>query len=97
MLPNFLYMVIRAQVPLSSSMLSPTSSVPALLCQPVVEKLTRSNHPMWKAQVLTTLQGAQMAGYLDGSVKAPEEFLPHDKNEDTKRNPEYVQWHAHDQ
>jgi hypothetical protein len=38
-----------------------------------------------------------MAGYLDGSIKVSEEFLPYNKNEDPKHNLEYVQWHAHDQ
>jgi hypothetical protein len=91
-------MVIRAQVPLSSSMASSSSSsVPALLSQAVAEKLTRSNYSMWNAQVLVTLRGAQMAGYLDGSIKVSEEFLPYNKNEDPKHNLEYVQWHAHDQ
>jgi hypothetical protein len=63
----------------------------------VVEKVTRSNHSLWNAQVLAYLRGAQMAGSLDGSIKASEEFLPHNKNEDPKHNPKYVQWHAHDQ
>jgi hypothetical protein len=71
---------------------SSSTTVAALLSQPVAEKLTRSNHTIWKAQVLATLRGAQMAGYLDGTIKEPEEFLPHDKDAEVKENPEYIQW-----
>jgi hypothetical protein len=35
----------------------------------LTEKLTRSNYPLWRAQVLAVLRGVQMAGYLDGSVE----------------------------
>ncbi|WVZ97946.1 hypothetical protein U9M48_043442 [Paspalum notatum var. saurae] len=38
---------------------------------PVNEKLARNNFPLWKAQVLAVLRGAQMAGFLDGTNKAP--------------------------
>jgi hypothetical protein len=34
-----------------------SSTIAALLTQPVAEKLTRNNHAMWKAQVLATLRG----------------------------------------
>jgi hypothetical protein len=35
------------------------------------EKLSHSNHVLWKAQVLAVLRGAQLTGLLDGTNKAP--------------------------
>nr|AAP53968.1 retrotransposon protein, putative, Ty1-copia subclass [Oryza sativa Japonica Group] len=50
-----------------------TSSLvaPSLHGQAVTEKLTKANHVLWKAQVLATLRGAQMAGFLDRSIQPP--------------------------
>jgi hypothetical protein len=36
----------------------------------VSEKLTRDNYMLWKAQVLPTVRGAQLMGYLDGTLGA---------------------------
>jgi electron transfer flavoprotein alpha subunit len=41
----------------------------------VSEKLTRNNHVLWRAQVLVVLRGAQLAGFLDGTTKAPAEKI----------------------
>jgi hypothetical protein len=35
---------------------------------PMTEKLTRTNHPLWKAQVVSALRVAQLAGYINASV-----------------------------
>lgn len=51
---------------------SSSSSVPSTLSlNPVSEKLSRNNFPLSKAQILATLRGAQLAGYLDGSIEKP--------------------------
>jgi hypothetical protein len=42
---------------------------------PVSEKLTRNNHVLWRAQVLAVLRGAQLAGFLVGTTKAPAEKI----------------------
>jgi hypothetical protein len=45
----------------------------AITLMPVSEKLKRNNHTLWRAQVLAVLWGAQLAGFLDGTSKAPAE------------------------
>jgi hypothetical protein len=42
---------------------------------PVREKLSWGNHVLWKAQVLATLRGAQLAGFLDEMNKASAEKI----------------------
>jgi hypothetical protein len=46
----------------TSSLASMTISL-----MPVSEKLVRTNHTLWKAQVLAM----QLAGFLDRTIKAP--------------------------
>jgi hypothetical protein len=55
---------------------------------------------IWKTQAMPAIRGAQLAGYLDGSIKAPEvELITKD---DTGKelnipNPAYARWIAEDQ
>jgi hypothetical protein len=35
-------------------------------------KLTRENFLLWQTHVLPEIYGAQLFGYLDGSIEAPE-------------------------
>jgi hypothetical protein len=60
-------MVIGAQTPLAMS----NSSSPLSLGQPIYEKLTCDNFILWKAQVVPIVRGAQLFGYLDGTVIEP--------------------------
>jgi hypothetical protein len=46
--------------------------------QPIAEKLTRSNFPVWKALVLSALRGAQLSKFLEGEVEAPAKILSTD-------------------
>lgn len=83
-------------------MASSSSSIPsALHGQSVSEKLTKSNFVLWKAQVLATLHDAQMAGFLDGSNKAPEAtiVITKDDGKTTEKvaNPALAQWVAQEQ
>jgi hypothetical protein len=82
----------------SSSAASAAISLGFLL---VTEKLSRNNHQMWKAQVLSALRGAQVASYIDPVVQPPPLFLPlkDDKKEEEPpiANPEFAQWVAKDQ
>jgi hypothetical protein len=71
---------------------------------PVSEKLTRNNHRLWRAQVLAVLRGAQLAGFLDGTNKAPAEKVQivkkSGKGEDEAEeasNPALDLWKAHEQ
>lgn len=83
-----------------------TSSLaaPSLHGQAVTEKLTKANHVLWKAQVLATLRGAQMAGFLDRSIQPPPTIIilatkDKDGKETTKKvaNPVLLQWQAQEQ
>jgi hypothetical protein len=41
----------------------------------VTEKLTRDNFLLWQAQILPDIRGAQLYGFLDGSIPAPDKEL----------------------
>jgi len=59
---------------------------------PVTERLTKTNYPLWKLQVLPALHGAQLIGYVDGTVQAPAVEIDDDKEKKKVPNPAYVQW-----
>jgi hypothetical protein len=89
----------------SSSLTTPTNS---LLTHPVTEKLTKSNHALWHAQVRPAIRGAKLLGFLTGETKAPPATLPK-KGTDGKDlkdthgkiieepNPSFDDWDATDQ
>jgi hypothetical protein len=58
------FMVIRAMVCSSSTPSNP------LLAQPT-EKLAKTNHALWFAQVCTIIRGAKLLSYLTGDSRAP--------------------------
>jgi hypothetical protein len=65
----------------------------------VTEKLSRTNHAMWRAQVLAAVRGARLEGHLNGSTPAP--IVEVDgKGPDGKDakvpNPAYEDWFAKD-
>jgi hypothetical protein len=66
----------------------------------VTEKLSRTNHAMWKAQVLATVRGFRLEGHLTGATPAPAMEID-DKDpagKDAKvPNPAYEDWFAKDQ
>jgi hypothetical protein len=84
----------------SSSALSAALSLTTFL-PPVLEKLSRSNHQSWKAQVLVAVRGAQLANWLDANAAPPEKFLPKKKPDDGDEvpvvNPDHGTWVAKDQ
>jgi hypothetical protein len=53
-------------------MAASASNSTTISLMPVSEKLIRTNHTVWKAQVLAVLRGAQLTGFLDGTIKASE-------------------------
>lgn len=81
----------------ASSSLAPAGASPFGV--PVTEKLGKNNYLLWKAQVLPAVRGAQMFGYLDGTVVIPpQEVNVKDGDKIAKGpNPEYAQWVAADQ
>jgi hypothetical protein len=72
----------------------------SLLNITISEKLTRENVVLWQTQVLPEIYGAQLYGYLDGSIEAPEkETTVKDKDgvEVTISYPDYARWVVQDQ
>jgi hypothetical protein len=71
---------------------------------PVTEKLTRGNYAMWHAQVSSTINGAQLAGFIKTGATPPAQFMEVDpadittgKKADLVPNPEHDKWLAKDQ
>nr|AAK55460.1 putative gag-pol polyprotein [Oryza sativa Japonica Group]AAP54977.1 retrotransposon protein, putative, Ty1-copia subclass [Oryza sativa Japonica Group] len=69
----------------------------------ISEKLTKQNHPLWAAQILTTLRGAQLEEHIVSTTAAPAaEIEKEDGDKDKKTkivipNPEYKTWFVQDQ
>ena len=67
-----------------------------MISHPVSEKLTKNNHATWKAQVVATIRGARLEGYLTGKTKMPAAELV-SKDGDKVANSAYEDWLASDQ
>jgi hypothetical protein len=83
-------------------MVTSTSASTTMTLMPVFEKLVHGNHVLWKAQVLTVLRRAQLAGFLNGTNPAPAEKIKIKNNkseEDSKEvlNPAFDVWKAQEQ
>jgi hypothetical protein len=79
-----------------------SSSVPgvtSMLTRPVYEKLSKQNQVTWKAQVVATMHGARLEGYLtDKIIKPVVELDAKDGEKEIKiTNPDYEDWLAVDQ
>jgi hypothetical protein len=68
---------------------SSAASVVPLLATflPLSEKLTQSNHQLWRAQVLSAVRGAWLAEFIAPFAKPPSEFLAPAKGNDSKEPP----------
>jgi hypothetical protein len=58
--------------------------------QPITEKLTRSNFPIWKALVTSALKGAQLSEFLYDKIEVPIKTLIVDNKKTKVPNPELV-------
>jgi hypothetical protein len=65
---------------------SGASSIPSIIF-PITKKLSKSNHPTWRMQVLSTLCGAHMATFIEGTAAPPSPFLPLTKEEEEQKEP----------
>ena len=68
---------------------------------PISHKLTKINHPTWKAQALAAIRGMGLQGLITGKDKAPDAEVK-EKDKDGKtikvvKNPAYEEWLARDQ
>lgn len=61
-------------------------------------KLDRNNYPLWLAQILPTLKGRKLLGYVDGTSRCPPCFKVNEAGQLTDEiNPAYDVWMAQDQ
>jgi hypothetical protein len=81
----------------TSSSLSTT--IPSILAVPTSEKLTKSNYPLWHAQVLPALRAVQLDDLLTGGEKQSDKEITViiDEKSVKQRNPAYTEWTARDQ
>lgn len=64
---------------------------------PNAEKLTRSNHVIWRPQVWSALRGAQLVGYVNGTIEDPVKTVMKSAiDAEQIHNPAYALWEAHD-
>lgn len=70
-----------------------------LIGQPVAEKLTKTNHKMWKAQVRVVMRGARLIGHLTSEAKQPvaEITITDGDKEKKELNLAFEEWEARDQ
>jgi hypothetical protein len=65
----------------------------------VTEKLGKTNHTIWKAQILAVVRGARLVGHLTGATPAPTKEIS-GKDKDGKDivlpNPAYDEWYIKD-
>jgi hypothetical protein len=59
----------------ATSSTSSTTTVLSILIAPISEKLTKSNYPLWHAQVLPPIRAAQLDDLLTGDEKQPEKDI----------------------
>jgi hypothetical protein len=72
----------------------------SVLDQSVSEKLSQENYILWKAQVLATVWGACLYGYLNGTTDAPSKTIQVEQADKTIKiedNPAFAAWYAQDQ
>jgi hypothetical protein len=76
-----------------------SSSIAAVVLQPIQDKLVRNNHATWRAQVLVTLCGVRLDGYITRSKTAPAAELEEKQGDKVTMviNLEYEDWMASDQ
>lgn len=75
---------------------SSSSYINPWIGQAVFKKLMKTNHALWKAQVLVVVRGARLEAYLTGEAKAPPAQIK-DKTDAPITNTEYTDWAATDQ
>ncbi|CAO2196137.1 unnamed protein product [Urochloa humidicola] len=81
-------------------MASSSNSSNPLLGVQITEKLSKTNHALWKAQVLTAIRGARMEGHITGKTGAPAAEVEEKQNDGTVvkvSNPAFEEWFARGQ
>lgn len=65
--------------------------------QLITIKLNDDNYLVWKQQIITTVRGYGLEGFLDGSSIPPDKFIPAGEPGLLRVNPEYTAWQRQDQ
>jgi hypothetical protein len=90
---------------IKTQLLAMSSSAAAAVVNPfmgitITEKLGKTNHAMWKAQILADVRGARLVGHLTGAAPAPDEEIA-GKTSDGKEilipNTTFEEWFYKDQ
>jgi hypothetical protein len=83
----------------STSTVATTPTIPSILNVQISEKLTKSNYPLWSAQVLPALRAPQLQDLLTSIEMAPtKEITTMVDDKPVKQiNPTYSTWVARDQ
>jgi hypothetical protein len=84
----------------TSSLSSSTTAIPSTLSIPISEKPTKTNYPLWRAQVLPAIRTVQFEDLLIGNDSAPDKHLVitnADESITSMPNPAYTSWIARDQ
>ena len=77
---------------------SSTTSPVLALHHPLSIKLSDENYLIWRQQILATVRGHGLEGFLLGSDIPPSPFLTTDDDDASKQpNPAYLAWHRQDQ
>ena len=63
---------------------------------PMTEKLTRNNHTLWKAQVLSALKGAQVVHFLSSATPIPPKTVAKTPEKPDDKIPDYDVWATKD-
>ncbi|KAH6795090.1 hypothetical protein C2S52_005567 [Perilla frutescens var. hirtella] len=70
------------------------SSIQVILLhgQPISTKLDDSNYLLWKQQVMATISGYDLEGFLTGDNSAPEQLISSTSDGGDLVNPDYTAW-----
>lgn len=81
----------------SSSAISTTVSLPfATMIHMITIRLNPNNYLLWKNQISLVLNGQNLFGYLDGSIKPLTPLIANDQGT-MVANSKYVEWYQQDQ
>lgn len=81
----------------SGSGAAPQNSIVFLQNSPVSVKLKETNYLIWRQQVLATIRGYGLEGFLTGTMEKPQEWISEKGATQRTPNPDYINWERQDQ
>jgi hypothetical protein len=81
------------------SSISSSTTIPSILAIPINKKLSKTNYPLWSAQVLPPIRSTQLYGFLTGDEEQLNKTLiiTIDKKLVQQANLTYASWVTRDQ